>query len=129
MIGICEKERVLTIPDGDPVKELSVSCGRQWGSFLTRYRTENQDPGIEFVRLNEIGYEPYPVLFSAIRYCIYLIYRQSPKIFHRFGVNCSVWSVKLLVQYQAAAASLPFIITVTMWKITRMLRKNLTVMP
>lgn len=64
LAGICEKERVLTITDDDPVKELSVSHGRQWGDFLTKYQTENQDPGIEFVKLNEIGYEPYQIYFK-----------------------------------------------------------------
>lgn len=65
LAGICEKERVLTIPDENPVNELSIVCGRQWGSFLTKYRTENQDPGIDFIKLNEIGYEPYQVYFKV----------------------------------------------------------------
>ena len=37
---------------------------RQWGDFRTFYRTENQDPGISFRKLNEIGYEPYQIYFK-----------------------------------------------------------------
>ncbi len=57
---------LLMIPHSDPVEELSVSCGRQCGSVLTKYRMENQDPGTDFVKLNEIGYEPYQIYFKVI---------------------------------------------------------------
>ena len=54
------------IPHSDPVEELSVSCGRQCGSVRTKYRMGNQDPGTDFVKLNEIGYEPYQIYFKVI---------------------------------------------------------------
>ena len=65
LAGICEQERVLTIAGDDPTKELSVDTERQWGDFLTYYRTEHQEPGINFKRLSEIGYEAYQVYFKV----------------------------------------------------------------
>ena len=44
-----------------PEDELSADCEREWGTFRTLYRTENQNPGISFRRLNDIGYEPYQI--------------------------------------------------------------------
>ena len=64
LAGICEQERVLTLYDVDPLKELSMDTERQWGDFQTYYKTENQDPGISFKKLSEIGYEPYQVYFK-----------------------------------------------------------------
>ena len=64
MAGITEKERVLTI-EGEPEDELSADTEREWGNFRTFYRTENQDPGISFMKLNEIGYEPYQLYFKV----------------------------------------------------------------
>ncbi|MDE5590702.1 MAG: glycoside hydrolase family 127 protein [Acetatifactor sp.] len=65
LAGITEQERVLLLEDEDPVKELSADTEREWGSFRTFYRTENQDPGINFRKLNEIGYEPYQIYFKV----------------------------------------------------------------
>ena len=48
-----------------PEEELSVDTERQWGEFRTLYRTENQEPGINFRKLNEIGYEPYQIYFKV----------------------------------------------------------------
>ena len=64
LAGVCKDERVLKV-DGDPCKELSADTERQWGDFRTFYKTENQDPGINFMKLNEIGYEPYQVYFKV----------------------------------------------------------------
>ena len=64
MAGITEQERVLTI-EGQPEDELSADTEREWGNFRTFYRTENQDPGISFMKLNEIGYEPYQLYFKV----------------------------------------------------------------
>lgn len=64
MAGITEQERVLTI-GGQPEDELSADTEREWGNFRTFYRTENQDPGISFMKLNEIGYEPYQLYFKV----------------------------------------------------------------
>ncbi len=67
LAGITEQERILKLEDDDPVKELSADTEREWGSFRTFYRTENQDPGISFKKLNEIGYEPYQIYFKVKR--------------------------------------------------------------
>ena len=65
LAGITEKERILFLEGDRPEDELSADTEREWGTFLTRYRTENQDPGISFLKLNEIGYEPYQIYFKT----------------------------------------------------------------
>ena len=65
LAGITEQERVLTLEEEDPTKELSADTEREWGTFRTFYRTENQDPGISFKKLHEIGYEPYQIYFKV----------------------------------------------------------------
>ena len=65
LAGITEQERVLKLEDDNPVLELSADTEREWGAFRTFYRTENQDPGINFRKLNEIGYEPYQIYFKV----------------------------------------------------------------
>lgn len=67
LAGITEKERILYVESDDPIQELSADTERQWGDFRTFYRTENQDPGINFVKLNEVGYEPYQIYFKVKR--------------------------------------------------------------
>ncbi len=64
LAGITEQERVLKLEDGAPEDELSADTEREWGTFRTFYRTENQDPGISFKKLNEVGYEPYQIYFK-----------------------------------------------------------------
>ena len=64
LAGITSQERILYLEDDDPTKELSADTERQWGDFRTFYRTENQDPGISFCKLNDIGYEPYQLYFK-----------------------------------------------------------------
>ncbi len=67
LAGITEQERLLKLESGEPVDELSADTERQWGEFRTFYRTENQDPGISFMKLNEIGFEPYQIYFKIKR--------------------------------------------------------------
>ena len=67
LAGITREERLLFLESDDPTTELSVDTERQWGDFRTFYRTENQDPGINFVKLNEVGYEPYQIYFKVKR--------------------------------------------------------------
>lgn len=64
LAGITEEERVLTVEGENPCDELSADTERQWGDFRTFYRTENQDPGISFMKLNYVGYEPYQIYFK-----------------------------------------------------------------
>jgi len=65
LAGITEQERILYVEDDDPVHELSADTERQWGDFRTFYKTENQDPGISFCKLNDVGYEPYQLYFKV----------------------------------------------------------------
>jgi DUF1680 family protein len=67
LAGVTEAERILKLETETPEEELSVDTERQWGEFRTLYRTENQDPGINFCKLNEIGYEPYQIYFKVKR--------------------------------------------------------------
>ena len=67
LAGITDRERVLTLEQDDPTAELAPDMERQWGVFLTRYRTETQDPGINFIPLNEVGYQNYQVYFRVKR--------------------------------------------------------------
>lgn len=67
LAAVTEKERILYLEDEDPTKELSADTERQWGDFRTFYKTENQDPGLSFVKLNAIGYEPYQIYFKTKR--------------------------------------------------------------
>ena len=64
LAGVTDKERILKLETEKPEDELSADTERQWGEFRTFYRTENQDPGINFRKLNEIGYEPYQIYFK-----------------------------------------------------------------
>lgn len=64
MAGICEQERIITLEGENPIDELSADTEREWGNFRTFYKTENQEPGINFIKLNEIGYQPYQVYFK-----------------------------------------------------------------
>ena len=65
LAGITPEERILKLETEKPEDELSADTERQWGDFRTFYRTENQDPGINFRKLNEIGYEPYQIYFKV----------------------------------------------------------------
>lgn len=65
LAGITEQERVLLLEEEDPVQELTADTEREWGTFRTFYRTENQDPGISFRKLSEIGYEPYQIYYKV----------------------------------------------------------------
>ena len=67
LAGITEEERVLALEGQEPEEELSADTEREWGTFRTFYRTEHQDPGISFRKLNEIGYEPYQIYFKVKR--------------------------------------------------------------
>ncbi len=65
LAGVTEQERLLRVETEDVTEELSPDTEREWGTFRTFYRTENQDPGISFRKLNEIGYEPYQIYFKV----------------------------------------------------------------
>ena len=64
LVGVTDKERILKLESDTPEEELSADTERQWGDFRTFYRTENQDPGISFMKLNDIYEEPYQLYFK-----------------------------------------------------------------
>lgn len=64
LAGVTDKERILKLESDKSEEELSADTERQWGDFRTFYRTENQDPGISFMKLNDIGDEPYQIYFK-----------------------------------------------------------------
>ena len=68
LAGVTDKERILKLESDKPEEELSADTERQWGDFRTFYRTENQDPGISFMKLNDIGDEPYQIYFKVKKY-------------------------------------------------------------
>ena len=63
LAGLTAQERVLRVY-GDPTTELSIDTERQWGEWLTFFKTENQDPAVSFTKLNKVGYEPYQIYFK-----------------------------------------------------------------
>lgn len=65
LAGITAEERILYLESDKPEEELSADTERQWGDFRTFYKTENQDPGISFIKLNEVGYQPYQIYFKT----------------------------------------------------------------
>lgn len=65
LAAVTEEERVLTVEGKSPCDELTADTERQWGDFRIFYKTENLDPGISFMKLNEIGYEPYQIYFKT----------------------------------------------------------------
>lgn len=67
LAGITAQERILYIESERPEEELMADTEREWGTFRTFYRTENQDPGISFCKLNDVGYEPYQIYFKTKR--------------------------------------------------------------
>ena len=64
LAGVTDAERILYLESDKPEDELSADTERQWGDFRTFYRTENQDPGISFMKLNDIYEEPYQLYFK-----------------------------------------------------------------
>lgn len=69
LAGITDRERILYLESDRAEEELSADTERQWGDFRTFYKTENQDPGISFCKLNEIGYQPYQIYFKT-KHCV-----------------------------------------------------------
>ena len=64
LAGICEHERILHLESDDPTEELIQENEREWGSWRYFFKTTNQDPGIQFSRIRDIGYDPYQVYFT-----------------------------------------------------------------
>lgn len=67
LVGITEQERVLRLDGINPVEEITPDTERQWGDFRTFYRTEHQDLGINFMKINEVGKEAYQMYFKVMK--------------------------------------------------------------
>ena len=65
LAGLCDEERILYGDKDKPRTLLTPDNERQWGTWLTGYRTVNQDAGLRFVPLNEITDETYTVYFPV----------------------------------------------------------------
>ena len=63
LAGLCEEERELYGDRNHPDELLIPDSERQWGSWVTSYRTKGQDRNLRFVPLYDIGYEKYNVYF------------------------------------------------------------------
>nr|WP_144922597.1 beta-L-arabinofuranosidase domain-containing protein [Paenibacillus bovis] len=65
LAGICQEERILFADMKDITSELTLENEREWGSWRYFFKTENQDPAIQFRRIRDIGYEPYQIYFKV----------------------------------------------------------------
>jgi len=67
LAGISEHERILYLESDEVSAELVQENEREWGSWRYFFKTKNQDPGIEFRRIRDIGYDPYQTYFTVKR--------------------------------------------------------------
>ena len=67
LAAVTTQERVIKVYGDSVCDELSSDTERQWGQFRTFFKTEHLDPGISFMKLNEIGYEPYQIYFKTVK--------------------------------------------------------------
>ena len=64
LAGLCDSECILYGDKDDPESMLVPDNERQWGNWMNTYKTKNQERGIRFIPLYEVGYEPYSVYFQ-----------------------------------------------------------------
>src|SRR5690606_14143858 len=64
LAGICQEERILFADMKDITSELTLENEREWGSWRYFFKTENQEPVMQFRRIREIGYELYQIYFK-----------------------------------------------------------------
>lgn len=65
LAGICESERTLFVSNDDVTSEIIMENERQWGEWRYFFKTVNQEPGIRFRRVRDIGYEPFQIYFTV----------------------------------------------------------------
>ncbi len=65
LAGLCDREYTLDGDKENPSSILVPDNERQWGQWLSGYRTSGQQVGIRFKPLNEIEDEPYTVYFPV----------------------------------------------------------------
>lgn len=64
LAGLCDEDRILYGDKDNPDSILIADNEREWGDWKNGYRTYDQERGIRFIPLNEIGYEKYTVYFQ-----------------------------------------------------------------
>ena len=64
LAGLCDEDRILYGDIEHPESILIPDNEREWGSWITGYRTYGQDRNLRFVPLYDIGYEKYSVYFQ-----------------------------------------------------------------
>lgn len=65
LAGLCGQERRLDTHGEAPEKLLVPDNEREWGNWMDTYKTRNQDVGIRFIPLYQVGYEPYTIYFPV----------------------------------------------------------------
>lgn len=66
LAGLCGEERTIYAHGHSPSELLIHDNEREWGFWIDTFRTKYQDPGINFIPLNKVGYEKYQVYFPLI---------------------------------------------------------------
>lgn len=64
LAGLCDEERIIYGDKDHPETILLPHNEREWLTWKNVYRTYNQERGIKFMPLNEVGYETYTVYFQ-----------------------------------------------------------------
>lgn len=64
LAGLCDDERTLMGDMNDATKMLTPHHEREWGNWLTGYRTRNQGVGLKFKPLHQVVDEAYTVYFQ-----------------------------------------------------------------
>jgi DUF1680 family protein len=68
LAGICQEERIIHLESDDIASEIVMENEREWGSWRYFFKTENQNPVIQFRRIRDIGYEPFQIYFKMKRH-------------------------------------------------------------
>jgi DUF1680 family protein len=63
LAGLCDEERMLHGDKDNPETILAPDNEREWSSWMTGYRTHNQERGFRFIPLYEVRDERYTVYF------------------------------------------------------------------
>ena len=65
LAGLCDGERELEVDLGNIGSVLAHDNEREWGNWMSGFRTVGQKNGLRFIPLNEVGYEKYSVYFPV----------------------------------------------------------------
>ncbi|MGE5612919.1 MAG: beta-L-arabinofuranosidase domain-containing protein [Bacillota bacterium] len=65
LAGLCDEDRIIYGDKERPETILIPDNEREWGNWVTSYRTYGQDRNIRFKPLYDIGYEKYSVYFEV----------------------------------------------------------------